>query len=261
MTINTNNPEFGYELISVVPYAYYHHLRGEKVKVITGYDMEPFYYFCQTEYNQKQRGDRLPPTPNAEIHKPALDLAEFAPPPYKTIYTGKYDFDVVICNRYNNEWTYHEELNKPINYFSPELLFMMFALLSRRKVAYLNIDTAGERYYDNAPPLQMDDRKLCQRFANVTHIADIATKESFNTTQLQVMAGAKLFITLNGGYAIMASYFGGRNIIYTNPVEIDGEIFPAENQFGDFGYYHHFGGSEIINVTSEKDLLTKIIQS
>ncbi len=64
---------------------------------------------------------------------------------------------------------------------------------------------------------------------------------------MQIMASAKEFHTLNGGYSILASYFGGTNYIYTKPTkDKTGRIRPTELVTGDFNYYHHFGNSKII---------------
>ena len=219
MIINSHNIEFGYELISVLPYAAYWQKEGQQVKVISGHDMKPFYFFCDFEENSEQREWKNilkldPEIPNRNIHKKELDKINFFIPDYRKEYGGVYDFDVVVCNKYNNEWPETPELNKPINFFDVGMLAKIFTLLSDYKVAYLNIDTAGDKYYDATKPIPIKDKEMCYIYKNVTHIKDLV-KDSFNTTQLQVMAGAKMYITLNGGYAIMASYFGGVNIIYT----------------------------------------------
>ena len=46
MEIIDLNPEFGYELVCGMPYAYYLKKQGKKVKVITCRGMSPFYWFC-----------------------------------------------------------------------------------------------------------------------------------------------------------------------------------------------------------------------
>lgn len=264
LEIRSFNPEFGYELISVVPYAYYLHSMGEKIRVVSGYDMQPFYYFAdefildeseRSWYNVKRMN-----TPNRNIHKPALDLTQFKSPPYKEKYKGFYDYDIVICNRYNIEWSGVKELNRPINYFSEAFLFELFTKLKDKKIAYFNIDRSNKKYFDNAPPIKLNDYEVVKQFKNVHHISDIAkiSKDSFNATQLKVMAGAKLFITMNGGYGIMSSFFGGKNIIYTNPVNVNGKIYPSENQTNDFNYYYLFGDSKIVNLHSYNDILNSI---
>jgi hypothetical protein len=55
---------------------------------------------------------------------------------------------------------------------------------------------------------------------------------------------------MNGGGGILASYFGGRNLIYSKQSK--------ELQTGDFGYYHLFGGSEIKVVQSYDEILLNL---
>ena len=40
------NPEFGIEIVCVIPYAHWLHKQGKLEKVITSKGMKPFYYFC-----------------------------------------------------------------------------------------------------------------------------------------------------------------------------------------------------------------------
>ena len=43
MIVNSYNPEFGYELISVIPYAYYH--RDRLKQTISAIGTSPYYWF------------------------------------------------------------------------------------------------------------------------------------------------------------------------------------------------------------------------
>ena len=69
-----------------------------------------------------------------------------------------------------------------------------------------------------------------------------------------------LFLTTNGGGAILASYFGGTNVIYTNPQRVGNKVFARENETGDFDYYPKFGGSKIVNVRNYNDVCKNILQ-
>lgn len=257
MIVNSFNPEFGYEMISVVPYAYYLYTKGQLEKTISGIGSQPFYYFSPChEINPEPRSwynvEKMT-TPNAWIHKPELDLREFTPPPYREKYANDlYHFDLVVYNRYNNEWPGVPELNRPINFFSIFFLYRLFQHF-RGRILYLNIQGKPE-LYDNAPALPFADRELCDQFPNVTHIDELGS--DYNLIQLQAFSNCKLFLTMNGGGCILASFFGGRNIIYTNPQTVGDRIYPRENMTGDFAYYHHLGGSEIINVHSYDEIFT-----
>ena len=51
------HPEFGYEIVCSIPYAYYLQQKGELEKVVTCKGMQPFYYFCNNveQYLQQMR--------------------------------------------------------------------------------------------------------------------------------------------------------------------------------------------------------------
>jgi hypothetical protein len=249
-SVNSQNVEFGYELISVIPYAYYLSTIGELKETISGIGSEPFYYFSPKHtINTKPRSwynvENLE-TPNKWIHG-TLDMRQFYPPPYRLKYANKkYYFDLVVYNRYNNEWPGVVDLNRPINFFSLDLLEYIFKNFEGN-ILYCNIE-GNPLLYDDAEALIFNDRELIEGFENVTHVDDLS--HDYNTAQLLGFANCPLFLTMNGGGSILSSYFGGKNIIYTNPVQIGSRIYPREDQTKDFEYYHVFGGSKIIHVNS-----------
>lgn len=260
VTVNSQLVEFGYELISTIPFAYWLYEHDRLEKTISGIGSSPFYYFSpdHLEVPGTRSWHNLPllKTPNKFIHKPKLDKRYFSPPPYKEIYANKkYHFDLVIYNRYNAEWLEVPELNRPINFFDLTLLETIFSRF-QGKILYVNVDGRKD-LLDNAGAMPLGDWNIVKKYSNVTSIHDL--EEDYNTAQLMAFSNCPLFLTTNGGGCILASYFGGRNIIYTNPQNIRGKIFPRENQMGDFAYYPSFGGSEIINVHTYKDIIKLIL--
>jgi hypothetical protein len=264
MIVNSYNCEFGYELISVLPYAYYLHLQGLLTETISAKGSQPFYYFSPKHtINPRQRSwyyqnvatisylmkDGIP---NVLIHKSHLDLDKWVAPPlkayYKTDIKGKPLY--VVFNRYNNE--YPATFNTPINFFSLELLKEVFSKLKKDyEVIYVNIE-GHKSLYDNAPPLHLDDLRLC-RSMGVKHINDLCRELkglTFNQVLLFYFGSCQNFLTMNGGGSILASYFGGRNLIYSKQSK--------ELQSGDFGYYHLFGGSKVKVVMSYEEILKNL---
>ena len=168
MIINSHNIEFGYELISVIPYAYYLNSIGELTKTISGNDTECLYYFSpKHEINPEQRNYfnvKRVSTPNIHIHRSELDLKHFLVPNYKAHYKNdKFKFSkelVIICNRYNTEWH-----TRPINYFDLDTLKSLFDLLQDKyQVVYINIEGRPE-LYDNAPPEPFGDFELLKEIS------------------------------------------------------------------------------------------------
>ena len=264
--LNSYNSEFGYELIATIPYAYWLFKNGLLKGTISGKDTQCFYYFSPChEINPEQRSGSIGKVkkvdlmykagiPNCYIHKPYLNLEKWEAPPYKKIYSNDWaKFEkptFVVYNRYNNEWP--GKINKPINYFSLDFLAELFSILNRNyQVLYCNIEGQKD-LYDNSPPLFLNDYNLCKE-QKVTHIKDLLTKHpelTYNQIQLYYFSNCENFLTMNGGGGILASYFGGRNIIYTK--------FCTELQRGDYGYYHLLGNSKIM-VVKTYDEIRKIL--
>jgi hypothetical protein len=263
-------------MIALYPYAYYLHLHGKQVKIKTNKGMKHFYFFAdEITYHEKQRNwfyeDNtsavtmmfMDDIPNVLIHKPTLDLEQFAVPHLKSIYANdKFKKDsVYICNRYNNEWIINKELNRPINFFDLEVLHNIFMTYHDRQIYYFNI-YGNKDFEDGTEALNLNDYEFCQQYENVKHIADICDikdGDAYNLNQLKILANCSTAITMNGGGSILASYFPLKNIIYYKPVKLsNGSYAPKEHMTNDFNYYHLFGGAEIIVVNSYDEILNNM---
>lgn len=151
------NPEFSFEIVIGLPYAYWLHQRGELKSVTTSKGMTPFYYFCDdvrevhTNRSVNNQINGIQTMPNDWIHHNAmslcgrdystlsesekieingvLDYSEWTPPPLKTYYANdQFKLDrpfVVVSNRYNIE---HGK--PPRGYFSIECLYNIFDILT-----------------------------------------------------------------------------------------------------------------------------------
>jgi hypothetical protein len=264
MIVNSFNPEFGYELISVIPYAYYLYKKGLLTKTISAVGTESLYYFSPNHViNPEPRSwantEKLLASgiPNASIHRKELDLERFEVPNYRSQFK-RYELQkpmVIISNRYNNEWPGTPELNRPINFFSLDILKeMLKILLPKYCVAYLNIYGESELQDIDNPALPLGDFEMVNEYPDVITIGST----NYNLTQLHLMSQCERFITTNGGGSILASYFGGKNIIYSKVTELNGRTYPQEHTTGDWNYYHKFGGSQIEVVTDYDMLIDKV---
>lgn len=268
MVVNSHNIEFGYELISVIPYACYLNSIGQLEKTISGNDTECLYYFSpEHEINTAQRSYfnvKKVTTPNIHIHTPELNTTKFLAPNYKKHFANdEFKFDkeiVIICNRHNTEWN-----TKPINYFDLDTLKALFELLQDKyQVIYINVEGRPE-LYDNAPPESFGDFNLLKKYPKVINIHDLmiayeSCTGSFNTLQLMLFANCEKYITMNGGHAILASYFGGENFImskYGNPQAH--ELNEKINSF--YRWYDKFGNQRVIHVPDEKTLIERVKDS
>lgn len=262
MVVDSKNVEFGYELVAALPYAYWHHLKGALTGTISGPDSAPFYWFSPDhQINPANRdwhntNEAAKDIPNMMIHKPRLDKSQWAPPPLKEKYAPEaIKFSkptVVIYNRYNKEWN-----RPPINYFDLATLRTLFTMLRKDyQIVYFNV-RGQDDLEDNAHSMDLGDYDMiANEFKDVIVIHDLVAqhKMTYNEVQLRVFAGCERFITMNGGPSILASYFGGENIIYSRECR---ELWPTVNSF--YNWYPDFGGS-IIKVVNHYDDLIEIVR-
>lgn len=262
MKISSHNIEFGYELIGILPTAYYHYLQGTLTETESGKGSEALYYFSpkhkilkgNREYENKskalQQGINVP---NVNIHKHFLDLKEFAIPPYKKQYkNNEYKYKkptLCICNRYNYEWG-----QPPINYFDLQTLSKLIELLQDKyQIVYFGVDLPPQLQDQNKSLKLGDYEYIKKNYKDVIIFQDIV--KDWNETMLKVFTNCEHYITMNGGYSILSSYFGGKNIIYSKK----GLHQTQEINYGSFQrWYGEFGNSQIVYVDSYDKLLNKV---
>lgn len=259
--VDSCNVEFGYELISAVPYAYYLNEIGMLKETVSAKGSESLYYFSpkhtinkdQRKYdNIKKAANKA--VPNTFIHRHFLDYSQFKTPDYKNQFANneyKYDKPIVcICNRYNNEWG-----NSPINFFSIDCLDKLFTLLKDYQVIYWAVDLP-EVLQDGVKPIKLNDREFIKdKHPEVLIFQDLLKAKDWNTEQMKVFANCSKFITMNGGYSILASMFGGQNIIYSK----SGQKQTREISIGSFQrWYPEFNNSQIKYVENYSQLYESV---
>ena len=263
-TVNSNCPEFGYELLSSLPYAYNLFLKGKLKETISGFDTSCLYFFspkhietkCNRSWdNMKKLWDTK--FPNISIHRPQLDWELFSPPPFKEYYKDKsIKFEkevIVIFNRYNKEWN-----GPPINYLDLPTLDTLFTMLSNEyQVIYINLNK-GDKYFDGAKPMELNDDKILKKHPNVYSLYDVMgmyPELSVNEIQLRIFANCTKYVSSNGGQLILSAYFGGENIIFSKKCR---ELDPNVNSF--YKWYHKLGGAVFQHVNNYGDLLELVKQ-
>ena len=207
------NPEFGYELVCSIPYAYHLHKNNKLDKIITCKGMKPFYYFCnnvEEKYEHRSidnLNNGVQNLPNGWIHHNAeaifgkdyseltekqkeeangrLDYSEWTPPPYRNVYYDesldlpkKY---VVIQNRYNLE---HGQA--PLGYFDIECLYNIFNHLTENGYSVIYKRPLNTEFITDPNELlgnniqaevdgsgMMTDFDLCNHYENVHNIDNV----------------------------------------------------------------------------------------
>lgn len=244
--------EFGPELSTVVPYAYYLFRTGRLGNVTTSRDMECFYYFCNTVDDRYAERTYLPPAqrsklglPNPDEHKSHLDLAQWTAPSYRAEYENKiFQWSkptLIISNKYNTEWG-----AAPVNFINLAELERIFDLLiDDYKIVY-NRPLPSNVASDNSETSSFTDLDLVSKYDDVTTMQDLHEMHpefTFNELQLRVYANCRHFISVQGGNAVLASYFGGVNVVKA--------LRGQETRRGDFRYFPMFAGTTVFPCTSE----------
>ncbi|MDR4499246.1 MAG: hypothetical protein MRK02_15210 [Candidatus Scalindua sp.] len=248
--------EFGIELQIVIPYAYFLQRRGLLQETISCLDTKCLYYFSENHCEKYK--NRIPNNtfskyriPNNTVHTSQLNTAQWIAPPYKNIYSNsRFEWDreiVVIFNKYNIEWG-----GQPCNYLDINILESIVKLLSPRyQIIYNRPD--NHHISDNGEILDLKEKKLLKRCNNLTLFDDLNEKNpdlTFNTLQMMILANCSKFISVQGGNAVLASYFGGENIIYTKR--------GRELWYGDYNHYPLYSGTRLYLCTDYNQLLERI---
>ena len=257
--VNSHCPEFGYELLSALPYAYNLFLKGQLSGTISSFDTKCLYFFSpnHVESNCKRSWDNMGKLwnekfPNIEIHRNQLDWDLFSPPPLKKHYESKkISFEketLVIFNRINKEWG-----GPPINFLDTKTLDELFRLLSDSyQVVYINLNK-DEKYFDHSHPIEFDEESVLTKYPNVKTIYQISKdypELSINEIQLRLFSNCSKFISSNGGQLILSAYFGGENIIFSKKCR---ELNPNVNSF--YKWYHKLGGGVFQHVNNYDNLI------
>lgn len=225
--------EFSIELICFIPYAYWAHTKGLLEKTISCIDTKPFYYFSsnhEERYDKRDWGGesfkREQNLPNKGLgslqakNEPNFDN-QWILPPYREVYKNDlFKFNkplLVISNKFNVEWEH-----PPLNYLSVSTLEILFSELSKKyKIVYNRADPCIVQ--DHCKIFKLGEKDLLKKFPDVIGLHEMYHSQqflvnkkvySYNTLQLMVYANCNNFISVVGGNAVLASLFGGTNVIF-----------------------------------------------
>eukprot|EP01041_Mallomonas_annulata_P004122 gene4122-8193_t len=229
--------EFGYDLQCAAPFAYWLQQNGKLGTTIGAKGSTALYYFNEKHHIEdelcERNDDSVPDQMNP--HK-ITDFKEWSAPQYKEFYRNNvFIFDqpiLFIHNKYAPEWH-----GPPINFIDTYHLEQLFKILHNQyKIIYHRAKLKDEIKFDFDYEIHKDyafdktEREPLQKY-NVTPLGDdlivkkynISTLESlarahpeysFNEVQFMLHANANHFISVQGGNSVVASFFGGINIIY-----------------------------------------------
>lgn len=262
--IDTNGCEFGYEMIQCVPHAYYRHLQGENVVVLTSKNMEEFYYFLHPSqvYTKYQSREFNYPdgTELNDIHWDNFDPKQWVGPNYSEYYKD-YDLDLLgflyhkhlfdkplmfISNKYTQEW-----LNPPVNFLNLELLDKLFSRFKDTYTIFYNRPRPESVPQDRAQEhYPFGDWNLIKdKHPEVIDLNNFK-RDNYNKLQIVLASKTKKFISVQGGTSILSSMFGGENIVFARKGE--------ELKRSSFSWYNRFAGTKVTNFNDYNKLYDKV---
>lgn len=244
--------EFGYELSVAIPYANALNMANKLSSTCAVEDTQPLYFFSpchietQDQRDEKKDYDGIPYHLAEYISKRYLNDKDWIPPDYKSkYYNNVFVFDkpiLVIGNKCNkNVHTLNGE-----QCISLEMLdWIIRAYKDKYEIIYNRMH--GEEGY-----IDYGDDDLIRKYG-VTHIDDLTIDGSRCLTQLMLYANTNNFISVQGGQAVLCSYFNGKNIIYAK--------YGKEVAFNDYkNNYHRFSEAKIYHVLDDESLKKTILE-
>lgn len=213
--------EFAPELQFVLPFAYWHYKNGTLKKTASAKYTNELYFFSPDHEDsfevRTERGNYNFEMPRI-LYSQNYNMKKWLPVPLKEMYANDiYKFKkpvLIIANRYNMEWN-----GPPISYFNTELLAFIIDKLKEQYTIIYNRPRPQNITMDNSDIYDMNEYEWLEReYPDVLLMEDIFQENkgkanNFNHLQLQVYANASKFISIHGGTATLASYFGGTNLI------------------------------------------------
>jgi hypothetical protein len=247
--------EFGYELQLVIPYAYYLHMTNQLNSTTSSEMTKELYYFSQNHSEKyKVRKYENPNVPNKTPHVTQLDYSQYLVPEYKSIYKNAYYvFDkplLIIHNKYTTEW--HEP---PINYLNIATLRSIFEMCNAKyKIIYIN-PNSDYIINDSSNTMRLEgEEELLKQFSITTgNKLYLETKNkynvrNFNHFQLLIHSNCDSFISVQGGNSVLASYFGGTNLVFARKgAELDCGAYNT--------HYRCYSGARVEHANNYQGLL------
>ena len=262
--------EFAFELLAVIPYAYWLHEQGRLEYTVSTEDTQCLYYFSGRHIERASKRRYVPiteyPIGESGDHgydragfPERLDTARWRPPPYRQVYADdRFEWSkplVVVVNKTSDERYLGHDF--AVNYIPTHVLLDVIARLVERYTVVYDRPRESDIVGDHAAARELGDIEAVKHtFPDVVTIQELHAQHSnlsFNELQLRLFAGCDRFVSVLGGGSYLASYFGGTNIVYAQEGwEIDCHAYE--------GWFNRFSGAHVIATRTPAELLDAIEQ-
>ena len=249
------NGEFAPELQFALPFAYWHYKNGTLKETKSSKYTSELYFFSP---DHKEVFDKRTNEGNYNFEIPRIlyshnyDMKKWLPVPLKQHYSNNiftYEKPVlVVANRYNMEWD-----GPPISFFDIQTLQFIFDNLQEKFTIIYNRPAPKNITADNSDTYDLNEFEWIKtNYPQVILMENLYEQnknkvKSFNHLQLLVYANASAFLSIHGGTATLASYFGGTNIILSKQ--------GPEHYFKCYQkLYPKFSGAKIFHAKTDAEL-------
>lgn len=215
------NGEFAPELQFALPFAYWHYRNGTLKNTVASKYTKELYFFSE---HHEEKFDSRTTEGNYNFEIPRIlysqnyNIEKWAQVPLKEHYRNSiFVFEkpmLIIANRYNMEWD-----GPPVSYFGISILQFLFTTLREQYTIVYNRPRPQHITADNSDIYDLDEFDWIKKeFPEVVLMEDLfrenkGNARNYNHHQLMVYANADRFLSIHGGTATLASYFGGINVI------------------------------------------------
>lgn len=247
--------EFAPELQFVLPFAYWHFKNGTLKATRSSKFTKELYFFSpdhresfEIRSNEGNYNFEMPRI----LYSQDYDIHKWEQVPLKETYQNDiYTYEkpiLIIANRYNSEWG-----GPPISFYSIDMLAFIVEKLKDKYTIIYNRPRPKNITEDNSDIHDMNEFDwLAKEHPYVVLMEDLfmenkAKANNFNHLQLMVYANAAKFISIHGGTATLASYFGGTNLILSKQ--------GPEHHFNCYQkLYPKFSGAKIFHAKTEDEV-------
>ena len=260
--------EFAFELLAVVPYAYWLASEGRLASTVSAPDTRCLYYFSPHHEERRLRRRYVPITEyplgvagllryDRKAFPATLDTRRWLPPPYRSVYRDERfrwaKPTCVVGNKATDEhYLWH---HAPTNFLANDLLLALIGKLRARYQVVYNRPRAADIINDHQPIRETGDiEALTRAYPDVLTIQALHARHpdlGYNELQLRLYAGCERFVSVLGGGAYLASYFGGTNVVYAKRGwEVDCGAYER--------WFDRFSGARVVSAASPDELLRAV---
>ena len=260
--------EFAFELLAVLPYAYWLASEGRLESTVSVPDTRCLYWFSPHHEERSAARRYVPITEyplgvrgtlryDRKAFPAALDTRRWLPPPYRSVYRDdRFRWTKPTCvvgNKTTDEhYLWH---HAPTNFLPNDLLLTLIGKLRTRYQVVYNRPRAVDVVNDHQMIRETGDIEAVARaYPDVLTIQALHAMHpdlGYNELQLRLYAGCERFVSVLGGGAYLASYFGGTNVVYAKR---GWEVACGAYE----RWFDRFSGARVVAAASPEELLRAV---